>query len=256
MLFYQNLNERPRSRVDGKWRPAPTGLPTRGRASWSPDDESRTRLGVEWNLPSARLALGLTLDSGGDHDALLHLGLPPVDLYLSAEHRFLRGLTDGRRELSLHLHDWAAWWCVWVDGHSWSRSTPRWRQGSFHYLDALLGDYEHSERPLVERDVEVHMPEGKYAGHCLITEGTWRRKRWPFARRVVRAKIEMTEPVPVPGKGENSWDCGQDAIHGSTFPAASVAEAVGKFVGDVLRTRERYGGPNWRPEAEKAATRP
>lgn len=60
--------------------------------------------------------------------------------------------------------------------------------------------------------------------------------------------MKMEEPVPVPGKGENDWDCGDDAIHGSTFAATTIPEAIGKMVGSAMRTRERYASLDWRPK--------
>src|SRR5690606_38230523 len=72
---------------------------------------------------------------------------------------------------------------------------------------------------------------------------TWSRPRW-FPKMVKRIEIEMGEPIPHQGKGENSWDCGVDGTYSYTAPAESIADGVGGLVGSVLSTRIRYGG--WR----------
>lgn len=159
------------------------------------------------------------------------------------------------RTVSVAIHDWALWWALWVDDDGWTRSRPRWRQGSFYPLDAIFGKMKNSERLLERREIAIHMPEGLYKGVCEMKEGTWQRARWPFPKRIVRAHIDMTDPIPIPGKGENSWDCGEDATHGSTFLAQSIPEAVGYLTGSILRTRERHGGRDWRPEERKKSDR-
>jgi hypothetical protein len=63
----------------------------------------------------------------------------------------------------------------------------------------------------------------------------------------------MTDPVPFPGKGENSWDCGEDATHGYYGPAASIEDAVGNLVTSTLKRRRKYGGRDWKPEAVREA---
>ena len=263
MFFYQNLNERPRSRVGEHFRSAPTGLPIRGRASWSPGDDSGTKLGVEWNLFSSRCAAEIDIDPYGDgHEVLLHLGLFPVDLYLHASNptlkkfaeRLVRQPSDlgdsySGRNLGIRVFEWSLWWSLWVDVGGWTRDRPRWRQGNFNTVDALFGSRKHSARLLERRDIEIRMPEGAYKGVCEMKEEAWKRPRWPFPKYIVRAHIEMTDPIPIPGKGENSWDCGQDATHDATFPARSVSEAVGKLTGDTLSMRERLAGRDWRPES-------
>lgn len=80
------------------------------------------------------------------------------------------------------------------------------------------------------------MPEGSYRATVTIERDSWTRARW-FARRIERAHVDIHDPIPTPGKGENSWDCGDDALHSSTFPCGTVPAAVGKIVGDVLAKR-------------------
>jgi hypothetical protein len=55
------------------------------------------------------------------------------------------------------------------------------------------------------------------------------------------------DPVPFPGKGENSWDCGEDASYGFGCAAETLEEGIGKFVASKLRDRGRNGGRGWTP---------
>jgi len=96
--------------------------------------------------------------------------------------------------------------------------------------------------------VVVPMPEGNYPAKVKREERVWRRKRWPFsAERRVDYSIDMDVPVPVPGKGENSWDCDDDAIWGTG--GSSVPEAVANVTRAALRDRERYASSEWTPGA-------
>jgi hypothetical protein len=83
-------------------------------------------------------------------------------------------------------------------------------------------------------------------------EGTWtlerfetRRARWPWAYGVRESSwIEMPNPPQFAGKGENSWDCGDDGIYGAGSREVTAAGALGDYVKAVLRNRERYGMPS------------
>jgi hypothetical protein len=164
--------------------------------------------------------------------------------------------TGENRTIGFYIHDWAIWWTVWRDRMaSWSRAIPRWRQGSWHPLDTFLGLSKYSERPFYEGEIVVPMPERSYRGKIVLSEDSWKRPRWPFAQRLVRAKVDMLdgEQIPEPGKGENSYDCGEDAMYGWGGPCKSVSEAVGKIVESVTRTRSKRAGMDWKPEAVRKA---
>jgi len=96
-------------------------------------------------------------------------------------------------------------------------------------------------------NVDIYFPEGLYHLDIDLFEGVWTRKRfpfWPFAKTIQRAKVKVVEKggIPKPGKGENSWDCGDDATYSITGPAKSVHEAIEMIRATVLRQRRRYGG--------------
>lgn len=147
------------------------------------------------------------------------------------------------REIKLSFHDRAAWWSLWCDPWSWSSKTPRWRHGSWHPIDTLLGRQNCQTRTIEERNVLVPMPEKAYEATAKLVEYTWKRPRSPFAKTMLRCEIEVPNGIPFEGKGENAWDCGQDATFGiTTGECKSIPEGVGILVGSVLRSRVKNGG--------------
>lgn len=147
------------------------------------------------------------------------------------------------RELALSFHDWAVWWKVWVDPDSWESSRPRWRDGNLHPIDALFGRQGCTRKVIEERDVLVPMPEKSYPAKAQLIEFTWKRPRSPFSKTMLRVNLDIPGGIPHAGKGENSWDCGDDATFGlTTGECRTIAEGVGKLVGSCLETRVRYGG--------------
>lgn len=156
-------------------------------------------------------------------------------------------------EIDLRWHDGSLWWSLWHPTMEWSSRTPKWRHGSFSPADWLLGKPVYTRRDLSTEAVEVPMPERLYGATVQLYEATWRRPRWPFAVRNRLATIEVPGGIPQPGKGENSWDCGEDATYSLSCEARTPAQAVGRMVATVLTSRRNYGGRNWRPEGARAA---
>lgn len=136
---------------------------------------------------------------------------------------------------------------------SWSRAAlwPGWHLTFRPELrDRLLGRRARHEEILKAVRAVVPMPEGNYPCTVTLTRSEFRRPRWPFNRLVTyNANVEPDVPIPVPGKGENSWDCDDDAIYSSFMGARSVAEAVTEVAQSALRTRERYASREWVPAA-------
>jgi hypothetical protein len=149
------------------------------------------------------------------------------------------------------IHDGAIWWEFWHTLNSWDCSTPVWRKGCWYPLDTFLGKQKYSKREFDSKDIEIPMPEKPYSAKAIFEECTWKRPLW-FAKRIIRVDIDIPDGIPVPGKGENDWDCGEDAIYRSSLPANTVAEAIGKVVESAMRQRIKYGGMNWRPSKEGA----
>lgn len=249
-FHWQNLNE---GRTDSEGN-TPLGIPNHGRAWFRRDEPNeRTTFRVEWNLWSHFCGVKLGIDPSNG-DITLHCSFPPVSLWFSVEalgvYRLAEklGLKYDGRDISFSVHDWSLWWCLWKDDDSWSRDTPRWRQGSFNIPNWFLGKQEYQQRVLSEEEAVIPLPEENYPAHIKIVERKWWRARWPWARVRVGAEVELKKPIPIPGKGENSYDIDDDAIYSSSMPATSVAEAIGKLVSSAMSTRFRHGGRSWVPE--------
>jgi hypothetical protein len=241
-FWWQNL-----SKADGEGE-----LPLHGRATVTLRDTASLRF--SWNLRSRFAHAYVDIDR--DADITISVAMPPVAVWISMESwRWLGPLTKrtGNRKVSLSAHDGHVWWQVWADPHRWSEWTPRWRDGNFSVVDFLLGKERVQRTPVGEPvKVVVPMPEASYSGTCSIERVSRQRPRW-FTYATHIANVKMDQPVPVPGKGENSWDCDEDAIYSMSTEARTPAAAVGAFVSSALESRFRYGGMNWRPEKASEA---
>jgi len=157
----------------------------------------------------------------------------------------------GERETGISIHDWKVWFEFWQPTMEWKSRTPWYRNFAFGPIDFLLGDHKYSEKPLYEEDVEIPMPEKTYSGTVKIYESSWKRPRWPWTKRIVRSTISVEKGIPHPGKGENSWDCGEDATYGLTSCAKTPQEAIVAMIESVMRDRKRYGHVGWKPQESK-----
>ncbi len=115
-------------------------------------------------------------------------------------------------------------------------------------LDRLLGRTVCTVEKSEPEPVIVPMPEGNYPGTIVREHRTWKRPRWPWPSQV-RADYSVTMDVgiPTPGKGENAWDCDDDAIFGTG--GSTRSEAIANVAAAALRQRERYAGDGWTPNA-------
>ncbi len=204
---------------------------------------------VEWNF--WRWACGVHLDfDPSERSVSIGLQFPPVSLWFTVSgvgsDRFWLAVTGKEsrwyeRSIALSVHDSSVWWNLWTNPNEWRSSTPRWREGCWHVLDTLLGKTKYSSETLSTHTVKIPMPEGAYPASVVLNLDTWKRPRW-FAKRLHRANIEVPKGIPHAGKGENSWDYGEDATFGLGTTARTVDEAIGEMTACVLRSRRRYDG--------------
>lgn len=138
------------------------------------------------------------------------------------------------------IHHGAIWVDIFCDTMDSGHNRFWWQDVSINYIDLLLGQSHHTKKVLDKGFVEVPLPEGIYITRWTKELHTWKRPRW-FADRVTIFDLEPQTPIPVPGKGENSWDMDDDAIERMSCSAHNLAEAVGKLVASALDTRQRYG---------------
>ena len=255
-FHWQNLNEKPGDRFG--W-----GL-LHGRCWWHIGEHGV--INPEWVLGRFRFGVSLRTDDEGVH---IHFSLPVLgSLYLSLEGFLLIGRLQPKeyqettyaalapgywrskdRKFLFEVNDWTIRFKPWGPSMEWRSKDPWWVSGvHLNIPDFLFGHCKYSDRTMSTTPVVIGMPEKAYAGTVKMFESTWQRARWPWPRRMVRAEVDVPGGVPFPGKGENSWDCGEDATYSMTCPAKTVEEAIAAMVESTLRDRRRHGGSvNWRP---------
>jgi hypothetical protein len=217
--------------------------------------------GWEWVLGRLGLGAEVTADLyGGEHELSGHLTLPFVRVYWHVDRivpqRFRAPVGawwkrvcgyDGR-ETGFDCHNGALWVKLWAPENGWDSKQPKWMDWNFNPADFFLGRHRHSEQELNTTEGFLHLPEGDYPVKVTLSESTWKRPRWPFIKRQRGVEIVPETPIPIPGKGENSWDCGDDAIYSWSTGAETAEEAGNRMVASILERRERYGGKDWRVE--------
>lgn len=235
-----------------------------------PDRDGRklTCFGIQWVLSRRQHSIGASLDIGGgdgDRDVYCSFRVPGFGVYLSAEDIWPckwvfynpRQKYPSSRELSITWHDAALWISIFRDpdegygrgGPSfWKDARSAQRHIVIHPLDILLGRTHCKTEKLDAAPAVVQLPEGEYPVNVTIERRVWRRKRWPGVwRQRVNATVESETGLPIPGKGENSYDCDDDAYFSIGTPETTVAGAVAYAAARVQETRQRYGGRDWRP---------
>jgi hypothetical protein len=198
----------------------------------------------------------------------VYLGLkgwdtPPFNWLLRAADappkRHGRSSTDREIGVMLTTDDgWFLSWHLWWPDNEWVKGDSKVRKGSVFLEDKLWGKANYVEHVDHESDQVMTLPEGDYPVHVKLFTSTWSRARDPFnwrTKTIKRATVSATAFAPsVPGKGENSWDCEDDATYSITTPAETVEEAIDAYRQSVLRTRERHGGKDWTPTRQFPVT--
>lgn len=161
-------------------------------------------------------------------------------------------------------------WCLGHDDHSWHRDSP-WRERlrTNHLTWWKLHGYRRACEDIETVDTHVDLPEDRYPVTLTLQREVWQLRVGPYwptrTRRTPRVefyiagtrrvrwsvKIDAPTGLPVPGKGENSWDCGPDAIYGTgvtlehgPYDSADrewIAAALAQAVAATFRSRARYG---------------
>lgn len=247
-----------------------------GRASLSTKDSYRRVLSLEWTMfLTTSCALTLRFDRD-EREVRLHAAFPflfslfigiPLSRWLVARlpWKHERGEYDyagGDRALGIEIHNGAVWLSFWNDVmESRPIRDPWWysvRVGLDDVADLVFGRDRAVITVLEAREVVVRMPEGPYRGFGkleLMEKPRPRLPRWLTPRwRTVELDFQA-RPIPVPGKGENSWDCDEDAVYKTNLPIGKgevIEDVVRRFEAKHLAERARRGGAGWRPEARPA----
>lgn len=128
-------------------------------------------------------------------------------------------------------------------GDRWeSRSDAQWWRKMHHFnvVDFIFGKAVHSEKDIATYAVKIPLDGKQFPATIRMYESIWKRPR-AKTRRTKCADIKIDDPPKFPGKGENSWDLGDDAIYGMHTKADNVADAIGQYVKAVLHNRFRRG---------------
>jgi hypothetical protein len=141
-------------------------------------------------------------------------------------------------------------WDIWTPRNGGVRGLPWWRHQYIDLRRKVFGPTIYERISVEEGTCVVPMPEANYPATWKRETVCWQHTsllghlRDSIMGRRARTSVEITpgKPVPVPGKGENSWDCGDDGIYSSSHPGPSIEQAVGKLVASALSTRARHGG--------------
>lgn len=127
----------------------------------------------------------------------------------------------------------------WVRLDEWRARDPWWRKRiRLELVDWVLGRSRCTteEEPL--GDVVIPMPEGCYPAKATRETRTWRR-RFGITKTRESVWLDIDGCIPYSGKGENSWDCGDDGLCG--IGGDTLEKAIGNAVASALKSRRRYG---------------
>jgi hypothetical protein len=217
------------------------------RAWWHFVDRKEIALEAYWWPP--RFGVGVGCDDEGWH---FHVFAVVVAVYLSIRGFSLKrpvkpstwnGKTTwlvDEREFDFSVYDWTIRLTPWGRINDWHSVDPWWIRGvSFDIRRFVLGDRVY-EIEAVETRVgcRIEMPEGVYFGTATISNVTRGFKRW-FKRMHQEVWLEIPKGIPYAGKGENSWDCGDDGLFG--IGGTSIDDAIQQARICALQRRLRYG---------------
>ncbi len=223
------------------------------RAHWYNEGRDRPGPRAEWHLLHKTRSFGASVSyDDGEGEYCLHAAMPWLfSIYWSWSHRH-----SGKSwERSFAIHHWGLWLRLGGNQHDWTKGEPWWWAMHLDIPDFVLGRDRYTEQILARKDASVYLPEGEHPVKVEITLSRWKRSRWPWAVCRRGSKVTVVDPagIPVPGKGENSWDCGADAICAHSSTASTVVEAVSSMAQSVLETRNRYAGSDRYPKVDGGA---
>ena len=224
---------------------------------------------IEWNLFTRRnntLRFGLNLWGGdGNDEILFHIAIP----FLCSIWFALEGYIADRYSKTKQYDTercWSLEWCfnrevcgdfgtirleIARNTMSWSRDDPWWHNIHCDVAERLLGEFKYNRDKLDSYEMKAQFPEAVY--DVVLTEewATWQRPRF-FGMQMHHSKlfwkewrgfdIRCDKGVPIPGKGENSWDQGDGAIFGTGSSKDNPQDALNDFICRTMERRRKYGG--------------
>lgn len=159
---------------------------------------------------------------------------------------------------NIYWYECAIWWHFLAKKWESSSSDPWWMSGSFHVDDFFLGKSELiRDRWISVENIEFKMGENLFNMDSIKWE-KWRRFRRhiPYSlyhKDAIHVEMNIKKPPLYSGKGENSWDCGDDGTYGLSMDWKYLKPtwenknecarlAIDYYVESVLKNAKRYGG--------------
>jgi hypothetical protein len=220
-----------------------------GRAWWHFTDPETTEplsrwfggLDIEWTLfvnPSFRLEFS----RGGYNDEAFTFSVALLLFHLHVGIEGAKWKSRKWRECGVYWHEWGLWIQPWVEGMGdWHRDMPWWaKTHNIDFWRLLMGKGTYAYEKGEPVEILIPMPEGCYRATARPYVQSW---RWRFGYGRENRGFDIEIPgggIPFEGKGENSWDCGEDGLCGIGL-AGTLEECIGKTVASVLASRKRYG---------------
>jgi len=152
---------------------------------------------------------------------------------------------DGRLRLDLFTSPWGdhrfkhRWYSAFWNHNELTLFNTKWIVGRDRYEVAVTSD---------PQLVMAHLDGREYPLRVTRQRRTWRNRVRTITSEAW--EIEVPDGAPVAqfaGKGENSWDCDEDAIYGMFAPYPKYerpSDAAWAYVEAVIRNRRRYGMPS------------
>lgn len=209
-------------------------------------DRKPLKIEVDWTTGKAVWSTGVSYSRTNRGTITLHASIRPIaSLYLILKHLWPRREDQPSRTYSLSLVEDAIHYDFGKpgSGDEWHRDDPlNWMRGCRFWMDDVFGRAQHSrEKTGPPVQAVACFPEGQYTLTLQRETSTWKRPRWPWPMVRKSVDIALERPPGFQGKGENSWDCGPDAIYGMSSEGHSYEDAVATYVKAVLRERARRG---------------
>jgi hypothetical protein len=240
-----------------------------GRCWWHADGRRCVRLEWHWfTLHNRSLGAGVQVGGGeSDGDVQLSLSVPWLcNLYLTTEGYLsprpqreweLRYLLPGEfgegGTLAFNFAHCRDFYGAKIGG------VEKW----IDIADLVMGRDRYEAVQEARYELEVNLiGEPTYQVDAVVERATWTRTRpgWRWRRKTrLSVDLSFSPGIPVPGKGENSWDCGDDAVYSIHRPVDDASEeavvrACDKAVAGIRKTRRQRGGEDWKPAPEAEAT--
>lgn len=258
-IHWQNLN-------DSKRRDA---VPYEGRCwLWLRGfgDRRDNNIGFSWNFWRPRWLFSFSFGlKTGEEDVEVGIGLWPVSFHFHIDTLFGDRFNDwwkkkyryGGRQFWLYstiAQEIGGWvnvvFHLWEDPMEGGESKKGWRKITNFYLNfpdcvlsPIFGKLKYTDETLETKVINIPMPEGVYQGDAKLSRTTWKRPRLPWVS-ITRhgAHVDIPIGIPYEGKGENSWDIGEDGIFGIGTDKASYSALIARVVEHVLERRRKNDG--------------